>query len=284
MGHHSLIINILNDSFLEDLNSTNGTYVNGKLIKKHALQHGDVITVGHHQLRFVEDDEAPGRIRKDDGHPALAAPGREKIQAAKDRRGKGGSATFRERHAQGPRRQTPVKKARLQVLSGAFAGRELELIKALTTLGRPGIQVAAITRRADGFYIVHVEADTPDNYPLVNGTPSAPGAPAGRQRRDPARWREDGVLRELRAGRHSAGNRLLLREGLAAQGTQLPQSLAACSSSCKAAKLRQPEATFRAMSRSETSWHTQTIMAMMIMRMVLVSKRYPLRLAVLGSC
>src|SRR6185369_4060946 len=53
-GHHSLIINILNDSFLEDLNSTNGTYVNGKLIKKHALQHSDVITVGHHQLRFVE--------------------------------------------------------------------------------------------------------------------------------------------------------------------------------------------------------------------------------------
>src|SRR6266566_4987927 len=50
-GHHSLIINILNDSFLEDLNSTNGTYVNGKLIKKHALQHGDVVTVGHHQLR-----------------------------------------------------------------------------------------------------------------------------------------------------------------------------------------------------------------------------------------
>jgi len=51
-GHHSLVINILNDSFLEDLNSTNGTYVNGKLIKKHALQHGDVVTVGHHQLRF----------------------------------------------------------------------------------------------------------------------------------------------------------------------------------------------------------------------------------------
>ena len=57
-GHHSLIINILNDSFLEDLNSTNGTYVNGKLIKKHALQHGDVITIGHHQLRF-SDQQAP---------------------------------------------------------------------------------------------------------------------------------------------------------------------------------------------------------------------------------
>ena len=56
-GHHSLIINILNDSFLEDLNSTNGTYVNGKLIKKHALQHGDVITIGHHQLRFSDQEE-----------------------------------------------------------------------------------------------------------------------------------------------------------------------------------------------------------------------------------
>ena len=53
-GHHSLVINILNDSFLEDLNSTNGTYVNGRLIKKHALQNGDVVTVGRHQLRFVD--------------------------------------------------------------------------------------------------------------------------------------------------------------------------------------------------------------------------------------
>src|SRR6187399_2871950 len=55
-GHHSLVINILNDSFLEDLNSTNGTYVNGKIIKKHALQQGDVITVGHHALRFVDSE------------------------------------------------------------------------------------------------------------------------------------------------------------------------------------------------------------------------------------
>ena len=65
-GHHALVINILNDSFLEDLNSTNGTYVNGKLIKKHALQHGDVITVGHHALRFVdgEADEPQDEFEK----------------------------------------------------------------------------------------------------------------------------------------------------------------------------------------------------------------------------
>ena len=61
--------------------------------------------------------------------------------------------------------------AKLQVLSGAFAGRELELTKALTTLGRPGVQVAAITRRAEGYFIVHVESSEQGDYPLVNGQP-----------------------------------------------------------------------------------------------------------------
>ncbi|MEO8306940.1 MAG: FHA domain-containing protein [Pseudomonadota bacterium] len=166
-GHHSLIINILNDSFLEDLNSTNGTYVNGKLIKKHALQHGDVITAGHHQLRFVEDDDA----QQDEFEKTMVIqPSQrpiERIQAARAAAETGATTTRRAL----PDGASQVKKARLQVLSGAFAGRELELVKALTTLGRPGIQVAAITRRADGFYIVHVDADAPDNYPLVNGTP-----------------------------------------------------------------------------------------------------------------
>ncbi len=167
-GHHSLIINILNDSFLEDLNSTNGTYVNGKLIKKHALQHGDVITVGHHQLRFVEDDDA----QQDEFEKTMviqpSARPVEKIQTVREKVDTGATTS---RRALPEGAQITLKKAKLQVLSGAFAGRELELSKALTTLGRPGVQVAAITRRSDGFYIVHVEADKPDNYPLVNGTP-----------------------------------------------------------------------------------------------------------------
>src|SRR6187402_1961963 len=167
-GHHSLIINILNDSFLEDLNSTNGTYVNGKLIKKHALQHGDVITCGHHQLRFVEDDDA----QQDEFEKTMviqpSARPVEKIQSVREKVDTGATTS---RRALPEGAQITLKKAKLQVLSGAFAGRELELAKALTTLGRPGVQVAAITRRSDGFYIVHVEADRPDNYPLVNGTP-----------------------------------------------------------------------------------------------------------------
>ncbi len=168
-GHHSLIINILNDSFLEDLNSTNGTYVNGKLIKKHALQHGDVITVGHHQLRFVEDDEQQDEFEKTMVIQPSARP-LEKIRAvaeAADKAAPGLSATAKTRALDA----AAIKKAKLQVLSGAFAGRELELNKALTTLGRPGVQVAAITRRAEGYFIVHVDSGKSDDFPLVNGSP-----------------------------------------------------------------------------------------------------------------
>ncbi|MGH8220519.1 MAG: FHA domain-containing protein [Steroidobacteraceae bacterium] len=176
-GHHSLIINILNDSFLEDLNSTNGTYVNGKLIKKHALQHSDVITVGHHQLRFVEDDEAQDEFEKTMVIQPSARPVEKlrTVREAVDQAGAPGPSASMGMGASGVRAaldgHAAVRKAKLQVLSGAFAGRELELNKALTTLGRPGIQVAAITRRSDGYFIVHVDSEKANNFPLVNGAP-----------------------------------------------------------------------------------------------------------------
>jgi len=227
-GHHSLIINILNDSFLEDLNSTNGTYVNGKLIKKHALQHGDVITIGHHQLRF-SDQQAP-ETEQDEFEKTMVIPtGQQnadqlaKAEEAADKAVANAVSGLqddvrddvaasvkldpeeasaledevpRPTYEQAPPPPTykadvvkPVSHsatatgidpsnvpnalplAKLQVLSGAFAGRELELTKALTTLGRPGVQVAAITRRAEGYYIVHVESGTEGDFPLVNGQP-----------------------------------------------------------------------------------------------------------------
>ncbi len=181
-GHHSLIINILNDSFLEDLNSTNGTYVNGKLIKKHALQHGDVITVGHHQLRFVEDDEQQDEFEKTMVIQPSARPVEKLRTAVGESQAIDGEATPTAAAATAAASQTgksrmaidgaaALKKAKLQVLSGAFAGRELEITKALTTLGRPGVQVAAITRRGEGYYIVHVDGGKTDDFPLLNGSP-----------------------------------------------------------------------------------------------------------------
>ena len=199
-GHHSLIINILNDSFLEDLNSTNGTYVNGKLIKKHALQHDDVITVGHHQLRFLEDqiDDMPedefektmvieprGKVEEDlvkaaraadeAARAALDAPIRQASTAkAEAKREFKPTSTQDVDDAEAKAVSLPL--AKLQVLSGTFAGRELELTKTLTTLGRPGIQVAAISRRSDGYFIVHVESGKENDFPLVNGSTIGPQA------------------------------------------------------------------------------------------------------------
>jgi len=191
-GHHSLLINILNDSFLEDLNSTNGTYVNGKLIKKHALQHGDVITVGHHQLRYVDDQaqQAPedefektmviqpsGQMEKQVAQAARAADAAATAAAAAEAPRPPPVETPKPRKPFSPtttqevdEREAPtLPLAKLQVLSGTFAGRELELKKTLTTLGRPGVQVAAITRRAEGYYIVHVESGKTEGFPHVNG-------------------------------------------------------------------------------------------------------------------
>lgn len=181
-GHHSLIINILNDSFLEDLNSTNGTYVNGRLIKKHALQNGDVVTVGRHQLRFVDgaaDDEADEFAstmvieRQVGGAEALA-------RAAAMSAGVGGQPAAASpepaRAGSAEPAAKPLTVAKVQVLNGTFAGREISLNKALTTLGRPGVQVVAITRRADGYYAVLVENAADRDPPRING--SALGAQA----------------------------------------------------------------------------------------------------------
>ena len=219
-GHHSLIINILNDSFLEDLNSTNGTYVNGKLIKKHALQHGDVITIGHHQLRYSDEQsndtdqdefektmviptgqqnaeqlaKAEAAAEKAAAEAASEEQADQRIAAASDAAaavkldpdeaaaldetpkspaiGEKVSQTDTSYGIDPANAPSALPLAKLQVLSGAFAGRELELTKALTTLGRPGVQVAAITRRAEGYYIVHVESGKEGDFPLVNGQPT----------------------------------------------------------------------------------------------------------------
>ena len=170
-GHHALIINILKDSFLEDLNSTNGTYVNGKLIKKHALQEGDVITIGRHALKYSSGKPAPAAGDADDFEKTMIIRPGTKSQTgvpSMDSVNKAISDAGGAPIADGGK-AAALPRARLQVLSGSFAGKELELNKALTTLGRPGVQVAAVTRRADGFFVVHVESGQGQGFPTVNG-------------------------------------------------------------------------------------------------------------------
>lgn len=153
-GHHAIVITILQDSFLEDLDSTNGTQVNNKQIAKHPLVNGDVISIGRNTMTFEKSKPA-----EDDFDQTMV------IKPATF------GATFDSPDNKIPL-NAPAKPlvGKLRVANGANSGKELELTKALTTVGRPGVQVAAITRRADGYYIVHVGGQSSGSKrPLVNG-------------------------------------------------------------------------------------------------------------------
>lgn len=161
-GEHAAIITMLSDSFLEDLDSTNGTYVNGRPVKKHFLQDGDVIELAKYRLKYVKeaaehaaaDAEKTMVLRQESVRGALDQP----VEAAAAEPPQPMTASARARG------QLPV--ASIQVLNGNNAGRELDLTKTLTTLGKPGVMVAAIARRPLGYFITHVEGSQP---PLVCG-------------------------------------------------------------------------------------------------------------------
>lgn len=191
-GEHAVIVTILNDSFLEDLGSTNGTLVNGQPVKKHFLQNNDVVELGKYKLKYLA--EVTGQAKAADfektmvlrpgamkalapaapaGHaaapPAAAKPAAAGAPAAAVAAG----AAMAKSAAQAAAAPAPAPAAApaprtgvLQVLTGGNAGKELELVKPLTRLGKPGVQVAVITRRPQGYFITHVEGA---NFPVLNG-------------------------------------------------------------------------------------------------------------------
>ena len=164
-GQHALIITILNDSFLEDLGSTNGTYVNGKLVKKHALQNADIVGIGKHELKYINEHATSSE--SDFEKTMIIRPGMADQPAAaveaSARKAEEIAAPHAREAARAAEEELPL--GRVHVLNGAAAGKEMEMRKALTTLGRPGIQVAVITRRPQGYFITPVEG----KHPVVNG-------------------------------------------------------------------------------------------------------------------
>jgi len=173
-GSHAQVITILEDSFLEDLGSTNGTYVNGKLVKKHALEDGDNITLGKYQIKYEtgasdsdQDFEQTMIIRPGEkGMPEQANQNKEIDKSVQKI-----SAAIASENASSAASSTANQEACLQLLSGANAGKELILKKALTTIGQPGVQVAAITRRPSGFFLIHVDGGPDNNVPKIAGSP-----------------------------------------------------------------------------------------------------------------
>jgi len=193
-GEHAVIVTILNDSFLEDLGSTNGTVVNGNPIKKHFLQNNDVIELGKYKLKFLGEaaQAASGASDKSDFEktmvlrPAAARqPGETSRPSAVGSRPaavqqaatavadpKDATKTVPPAPQAAPAPRTAGQPlGAIQLLSGANAGKELELTKPLTTLGKPGVQVAVLTRRPQGYFITHVEGAA---RPNVNGQQIGP--------------------------------------------------------------------------------------------------------------
>jgi pSer/pThr/pTyr-binding forkhead associated (FHA) protein len=187
-GEHAVIVTILQDSFLEDLGSTNGTVVNGQPVKKHFLQNNDIIELGKYKLKYVNEAVAgqgkaadfektmvlrPGAMKAVAPAaapipvPAAAAPAAHATAAA-GAKNLGDTVAGQSSTAApvAPSKPAIAPQAALQLLSGANAGKELDLTKPLTTLGKPGVQVAVITRRPQGFFITHVEGAS---FPVVNG-------------------------------------------------------------------------------------------------------------------
>jgi pSer/pThr/pTyr-binding forkhead associated (FHA) protein len=197
-GEHAVIVTILNDSFLEDLGSTNGTLVNGQGVKKHFLQNNDIIELGKYKLKFIHEPGAqpaaaaadfektmvlrPSAMKAaaEQARQMAAAGGGAQPQAAQAARAAAVQATAAAAVASGtaaPAPATPAPAApaappkpaplgAIQLLSGGNAGKQLELSKPLTTLGKPGVQVAVLTRRPQGYFITHVEGA---QHPSVNG-------------------------------------------------------------------------------------------------------------------
>ena len=157
-AEHAAIITILQDAFLEDLNSTNGTQVNGQPVRKHFLQNHDVIQLAKYEIRYSSE-----------GGAALTGPAEEadadafaNTVVAENSAASAPSSAYATGGYHHAAEDAPV----LRILNGPLAGQEMRIVKSLTTIGRPGVQVAVITRRPHGYLMTHVEGEC---YPVVNG-------------------------------------------------------------------------------------------------------------------
>jgi pSer/pThr/pTyr-binding forkhead associated (FHA) protein len=156
-GEHAAVLMSGNEVQLEDLNSTNGTYVNSKSIRRQVLRHNDMVEVGKYKIKFLHDTQDAGELRM----PAPPAPVAARAEAPTPQRRAFDTVL-------GAELETAPAPASIRVTSGSAAGREVALVKVVTTIGKAGVAVAAITRRPHGYVVVHVEGA---HAPVVNGIP-----------------------------------------------------------------------------------------------------------------
>jgi FHA domain len=191
-SEHAAIVTILNDSFLEDLDSTNGLAVNGTPTKKHFLQNNDLIEIGKYKLKYLNDQPTQTTAADFEKTMVLRAPvkpahgegfAKSPLDVTQTRKTEavphfnatasglanatGSSMANATGGGMAPEAAGQTPAAVVQILNGPNAGKELELVKNLTTLGKPGVQVAVLARRPHGYFITHVEGGS---FPTVNGS------------------------------------------------------------------------------------------------------------------
>ncbi len=158
-GEHAVLQMLGNDVFIEDLNSTNGTYINGKAIKKQMLAHNDTVEIGKYKIKYLVDEGT------DYEKTMVMRPGSSATHGA------GVPHTPYNHTSPIPNLGTlgqpaMAVSASIKVLSGAAAGKSVTLTKVVTTVGKPGVQVASITKRPTGYVLAHVEGAL---RPSING-------------------------------------------------------------------------------------------------------------------
>jgi len=158
----------LKDVYIEDANSTNGTYVNGNKVKKHMHRHGDMIQLGRHEFKFLDDD-APDFDKTVVISPTAQSVVNEPVQAATP--ASVAKPAIAEQSVQ-PQEKQGVKLAYVKVLSGPKAGKELELVKSYTSMGNAGTMIV-IAKRQQGYFVSHVsgKSEKHGRFPTVNENP-----------------------------------------------------------------------------------------------------------------
>lgn len=184
-GEHAVLTITGGKVSIEDLRSTNGTYVNGRAVQKQDLLNGDLLDIGRYKIRFLDtaavDMHAPASPNQD-VKKALAHISEEadsdyaKLSSPS---GFGEISSFAST-IQGALSALPERHAVIRMLTGSLAGKEVPLFKVVTTLGKPGVAIASITQKPHGFVLTQLEGKSEDlklngqvvgplSVPLLNG-------------------------------------------------------------------------------------------------------------------
>ena len=160
-GEHAVIEHTGNQVVLKDLGSTNGTYVNGKPIRKQVLEYGDQIEIGRYKIQYAEST----------GHTLPSGLG--KLPTNGEGNGVVGATIPAALFVAPPTMDgDAIEGPRVRVLNGASTGKSLALTKVVSTIGKPSVSVASIIRRGGNYDLVHV---TGDQVASVNGVAAVDG-------------------------------------------------------------------------------------------------------------